>query len=76
MFDMDQFALTGRTALVIGGTGGIGREIALGYRAAGGGYFSRFRCRPVRQRRHPESGRRLSCLGDLTAGWMIACLVR
>lgn len=35
MFDMDQFALTGRTALVIGGTGGIGREIALGYRAAG-----------------------------------------
>lgn len=35
MFDMDQFALTGRTALVIGGTSGIGREIALGYRAAG-----------------------------------------
>ena len=34
-FDMDQFALTGRTALVIGGTSGIGREIALGYRAAG-----------------------------------------
>ncbi|WP_027287778.1 SDR family NAD(P)-dependent oxidoreductase [Rhodovibrio salinarum] len=35
MFTMDEFALTGRTALVIGGTGGIGREIALGYQAAG-----------------------------------------
>jgi NAD(P)-dependent dehydrogenase (short-subunit alcohol dehydrogenase family) len=35
MFDMDQFSLAGRTALVIGGTSGIGREIALGYRAAG-----------------------------------------
>lgn len=29
------FSLTGRTALVIGGTSGIGREIALGYQAAG-----------------------------------------
>jgi len=35
MFAMQEFALSGRTALVIGGTGGIGREIALGYRAAG-----------------------------------------
>lgn len=35
MFEMEAFALAGRTALVIGGSGGIGREIALGYRAAG-----------------------------------------
>jgi NAD(P)-dependent dehydrogenase (short-subunit alcohol dehydrogenase family) len=35
MFTMDEFALQGRTALVIGGTGGIGREIAQGYRTAG-----------------------------------------
>lgn len=35
MFEMEEFALAGRTALVIGGSGGIGREIALGYRAAG-----------------------------------------
>lgn len=32
---MEEFALQGRTALVIGGTGGIGREIAHGYRTAG-----------------------------------------
>jgi NAD(P)-dependent dehydrogenase (short-subunit alcohol dehydrogenase family) len=29
------FSLAGRTALVVGGTSGIGREIALGYQAAG-----------------------------------------
>jgi NAD(P)-dependent dehydrogenase (short-subunit alcohol dehydrogenase family) len=34
-FDMGAFALAGRTALVIGGSSGIGREIALGYKAAG-----------------------------------------
>ncbi|WP_108659064.1 SDR family NAD(P)-dependent oxidoreductase [Acuticoccus kandeliae] len=34
-FEMKNFALEGRTALVLGGSGGIGREIALGYRAAG-----------------------------------------
>lgn len=34
-FDMGAFALAGRTALVIGGTSGIGREIALGYKVAG-----------------------------------------
>lgn len=34
-FDMRDFALSGRTALVIGGSGGIGREIALGFRTAG-----------------------------------------
>ncbi|MBO6718512.1 MAG: SDR family oxidoreductase [Rhizobiaceae bacterium] len=32
---MDQFSLKGRTALVIGGGSGIGREIALGFRSAG-----------------------------------------
>lgn len=35
MFDMTDFALDGRVALVIGGSGGIGREIALGFRSAG-----------------------------------------
>src|SRR5258706_13469757 len=30
-----RFSLAGKVALVIGGTSGIGREIALGYRAAG-----------------------------------------
>ncbi|MGF1553709.1 MAG: SDR family NAD(P)-dependent oxidoreductase [Paracoccaceae bacterium] len=34
-FEMSAFGLKGRTTLVIGGTGGIGRAIALGYRAAG-----------------------------------------
>ncbi|MGF1627634.1 MAG: SDR family NAD(P)-dependent oxidoreductase [Alphaproteobacteria bacterium] len=34
-FDMEAFALRGRTSLVIGGAGGIGREISLGFRAAG-----------------------------------------
>jgi NAD(P)-dependent dehydrogenase (short-subunit alcohol dehydrogenase family) len=34
-FDKSSFALTGKTALVIGGSGGIGREIALGYAQAG-----------------------------------------
>jgi NAD(P)-dependent dehydrogenase (short-subunit alcohol dehydrogenase family) len=34
-FDMGKFALTGRTALVLGGSSGIGREIALGFQAAG-----------------------------------------
>jgi len=34
-FDLNDFSLAGRTALVIGGSSGIGREIALGYRAAG-----------------------------------------
>jgi NAD(P)-dependent dehydrogenase (short-subunit alcohol dehydrogenase family) len=32
---LDQFSLSGRRALIIGGTSGIGREIALGYRDAG-----------------------------------------
>jgi NAD(P)-dependent dehydrogenase (short-subunit alcohol dehydrogenase family) len=35
MFEMSRFALKGHNALVIGGGGGIGREIALGLRAAG-----------------------------------------
>lgn len=34
-FDLAEFALTGRRALVIGGSSGIGREIALGLNAAG-----------------------------------------
>lgn len=34
-FNMNTFALTGRTALVLGGSSGIGREIALGFQAAG-----------------------------------------
>ena len=34
-FTSDAFSLAGRTALVIGGSSGIGREIALGYRQAG-----------------------------------------
>ncbi|MCF3936368.1 SDR family oxidoreductase [Acuticoccus sp. M5D2P5] len=34
-FTMDAFALKERTALILGGSGGIGREIALGYKAAG-----------------------------------------
>ncbi|WP_439514867.1 SDR family NAD(P)-dependent oxidoreductase [Oceanibaculum nanhaiense] len=34
-FDLAEFALTGRRALVIGGSSGIGREIALGLRSAG-----------------------------------------
>jgi NAD(P)-dependent dehydrogenase (short-subunit alcohol dehydrogenase family) len=34
-FDTGSFALTGKTALVIGGSSGIGREIALGFRQAG-----------------------------------------
>lgn len=35
MFDPSAFALTGRTALVIGGSSGIGRALALGFRKAG-----------------------------------------
>lgn len=34
-FDTGSFSLAGRTAMIVGGAGGIGREIALGYRAAG-----------------------------------------
>jgi NAD(P)-dependent dehydrogenase (short-subunit alcohol dehydrogenase family) len=34
-FEMSNFALSGKTALVLGGSTGIGREIALGYREAG-----------------------------------------
>jgi NAD(P)-dependent dehydrogenase (short-subunit alcohol dehydrogenase family) len=34
-FEMSSFSLSGRTALIIGGAGGIGREIALGFRNAG-----------------------------------------
>jgi NAD(P)-dependent dehydrogenase (short-subunit alcohol dehydrogenase family) len=34
-FALDDFALTGRLALVIGGSSGIGRELALGFKAAG-----------------------------------------
>ena len=34
-FDIDSFALTGKTALIIGGSSGIGRDIALGFRKAG-----------------------------------------
>jgi NAD(P)-dependent dehydrogenase (short-subunit alcohol dehydrogenase family) len=34
-FKLEAFALTGKTALIIGGSSGIGREIALGYAAAG-----------------------------------------
>jgi NAD(P)-dependent dehydrogenase (short-subunit alcohol dehydrogenase family) len=34
-FDTSSFSLSGKTALVIGGAGGIGREIALGFRKAG-----------------------------------------
>ncbi len=34
-FDLGEFSLSGKTALVIGGSSGIGREIALGYSAAG-----------------------------------------
>jgi NAD(P)-dependent dehydrogenase (short-subunit alcohol dehydrogenase family) len=32
---MENFSLNGRTALILGGSSGIGREIALGYRDAG-----------------------------------------
>ena len=35
MFSMEEFSLSGQTALIIGGTGGIGREIARGYQTAG-----------------------------------------
>ena len=34
-FDTSSFALTGKTALIIGGSSGIGREIALGFQGAG-----------------------------------------
>lgn len=34
-FDPNAFSLAGKTALVLGGSSGIGREIALGYRASG-----------------------------------------
>ena len=34
-FDIGSFSLTGKTALVIGGSSGIGRDIALGFRQAG-----------------------------------------
>jgi NAD(P)-dependent dehydrogenase (short-subunit alcohol dehydrogenase family) len=34
-FELDAFSLKGRTALIIGGSGGIGLEIAKGFRAAG-----------------------------------------
>ncbi|MEJ8572960.1 SDR family oxidoreductase [Microbaculum marinum] len=34
-FNMSDFSLAGRTTLVIGGSSGIGREIALGFREAG-----------------------------------------
>lgn len=35
MFNVNEFALTGQTALVLGGSSGIGREIALGFQQAG-----------------------------------------
>jgi NAD(P)-dependent dehydrogenase (short-subunit alcohol dehydrogenase family) len=34
-FDLREFSLAGKTALVVGGSSGIGREIALGYAAVG-----------------------------------------
>jgi NAD(P)-dependent dehydrogenase (short-subunit alcohol dehydrogenase family) len=34
-FEMQQFSLAGRTALILGGSSGIGREIALGFQKAG-----------------------------------------
>jgi NAD(P)-dependent dehydrogenase (short-subunit alcohol dehydrogenase family) len=41
----EQFSLAGKTALVIGGTSGIGREIALGYAGAGATVFPASRSR-------------------------------
>lgn len=54
MNDTSQFALEGKTALVIGGTSGIGREIALGYQRAGARVFVASKSREKVERTEAE----------------------
>lgn len=55
-FALESFSLTGRTALVIGGSSGIGREIALGYLNAGAHVLIAGRDRAKLQRVAAELG--------------------
>ncbi len=68
-FDIGSFALTGKTALVIGGSSGIGRDIALGFRQAGAKVLIAARSRDKLDRVSAELGAktadRIAYSGDL-----------